>query len=523
MRVTSVSEMRDLDRTAIERYGITQDLLMENAGAAVAQTVMSRYGSQGIKVLVFLGIGNNGGDGFVAARKLHSNGASVTAIVIGDPSRYSGAARSNLERAMLLPFEIYPAETMESITPLIRDADIVVDALFGTGITRAVGGFYRDVIEAVNENARAIVSVDIPSGINGDTGEVMGTAVRADVTVTFGLPKRGSLLYPGYGYCGDLVVTHLSFPPEEYDNPDIAVQINTPVRIPPRRTDGHKGTFGNVLCIAGAAGYYGAPYFSAASFLKTGGGYARLATPRSVAPFIANRGPEIVIAPLDETDDGSIAKNNKNKILEQTNKVDCVIIGPGMSLNKETAALVRECVEVIQKPLIIDGDGITAVSESPDCITSRKAPTVLTPHPGEMARLCGKSVTEITAGRIDVLQNTVSSLGATIVLKGAHSLIGVNGSDVYINMSGNSGMGTAGSGDVLTGIIAAMYCLNCELNDAVRTGVFCHGLAGDLAAASRGEDGMTAQDILESLPEAVRILREDAGTTEREGYMPIVI
>jgi len=515
--------MRNLDQTAIEQYGITQDLLMENAGGAVAQTVMNRYGAHDKKVLVFSGIGNNGGDGFVAARKLHSNGASVTAIVVGDPSRYTGAARSNFERAMLLPINTYPVETMKNIEAQIRDADVVVDALFGTGITREVGGLYRDVIDAINAYADAVVSVDIPSGVNGDTGEIMGTAVRADVTVTFGLPKRGSLLYPGYGYCGDLFITHISFPPKEYDNPDIAVQINSPVEIPPRREDGHKGTFGNVLCIAGAAGYYGAPYFSVFSFLKAGGGYARLATPRSLAPFIANRGPEIVIIPLDETDEGSIAYLNKNKILEQTEKVDCVIVGPGISLNEETAGLVRECVEAIHKPLIIDGDGITAVSESPECIKRRQAPTVLTPHPGEMARLCGKSVLDITAGRINILQDMVSSLGATIVFKGAHSLIGLPGGDVYINMSGNSGMGTAGSGDVLTGTIAAMFCLGCELNDAVRTGVFCHGLAGDLAAASLGEDGITAQDILECLPEATNILREDGETTEKGRYMPSVI
>ena len=362
-------------------------------------------------------------------------------------------------------------------------------------------------------------SIDIPSGVDGETGKVMGTAVKADVTVTFGLPKIGNMLFPGYDLGGKLYVSHISFPPVIYDADTLKVEINPPIELPPRDKDGHKGSFGQALFIAGAAGYYGAPYFCALSFLKAGGGYSRLAAPRSIVPFIGGKGSEIVFVPQAETDSGSIALENKWALLDLSAGMDMVILGPGLSLEKETQQLVRELTAAIDKPLLVDGDGITAVYQDPRVIKERKAETILTPHLGEMSRLTGMSVREIDANKIDVLQRTAAELNATIVLKGAHSLIGYPDESVAINMSGNPGMATAGSGDVLTGTIAAMFGLGLSVRDSVRKGVFMHGLAGDLAAEDKGEDGITAQDILDYLPLAVKMDREGLNEQLKERYM----
>jgi NAD(P)H-hydrate epimerase len=346
----------------------------------------------------------------------------------------------------------------------------------------------------------------------------MGTTVRADYTVTFGLPKLGNMLFPGYELGGELYVSHISFPPSMTSADSLKVEIGGPLQLPPRRKDAHKGDLGQVLFIAGAAGYYGAPYFAALSFLKAGGGYSRLAAPRSITPFLANKGSEIVFLPQDETSAGSIALDNKRSLLELSQRMDMVVLGPGLSLEAESQQLARELAAEIEKPLLIDGDGITALCQDLNLIKSRKAETILTPHLGEMARITGTDVGEIDANKVDVLQRTARELDATIVLKGAHSLSGYPDERVFINMSGNPGMATAGSGDVLTGTIAAMFGLGLPLQDAVRQGVFVHGLAGDLAADDKGEDGITAQDILDYLPPATKAVRKGLNERLRDRY-----
>ena len=387
--------------------------------------------------------------------------------------------------------------------------DAIVDALFGTGLTRVVDGTYREVIHLINQSKKPVFSIDIPSGISGNSGQIMGEAVKSDYTVTFGLPKRGNMLYPGFEHCGKLYVTHISFPPSLYNNDSLKVEMNQPVEPPGRDKKRHKGTFGDVLFIAGASSYLGAPYFSALSFLKAGGGYSRLASPSSITPFVANKGSEIVFIPQEETLSVSIALKNKQRLLEISEQVDMVVMGPGLSLNEETQELVRQLTPDIRKPLLIDGDGITAISEDIKLIKERQNPTILTPHPAEMARIAQISTNDVLANGISLVQKKAKSLNAYIVLKGAHSLIGYPDKKVFVNMSGNSGMATAGSGDVLTGTIAPMYGLGLCLEDAVRTGVFLHGFSGDLAAAEKGEDGITAQDILDYLPFALKQYREE--------------
>ena len=507
MKVSRVAEMRNLDRRATDDFGITQELLMENAGEAAYFVILKEFGVKGKRFVVFCGMGNNGGDGFVVARKIHSNGGEVRIFFLGQGDKLDGAAKKNFDIVSKMLIEVCDVESVEQTKGAVSDCDAIVDAIFGTGLSREVTGIYKDVIQMINGSGKRVFSLDIPSGVNSDTGQIMGSAVRSDYTITYGLPKIGNMLYPGFNLCGKLYVSHISFPPSLYNMDSIKVQMNDLVELPPRERDTHKGSYGRALFIAGSSNYLGAPYFSALSFLKAGGGLSYLATPKSISPFLASKGSEIVFIPQRETSSGSLAWESLDELVEFSERVNIVIVGPGLSLNEETQKLVRELARRIEPPLLIDGDGITAIASEAKLIRERKAETILTPHSGEMSRLTKREVDEVNRDKINLLQKTASELNAIIVLKGAHSLIGYPDGTIYINTSGNPGMATAGSGDALTGAIAAVYGLGLPLKDAVRIGVFMHGLSGDLAAREKGEDGITAQDILDYLPNAVRYYR----------------
>jgi len=509
MKVSTVEEMRMLDKTAIQKYQIKDELLMENAGGAAFNVIAENFEITGTSFAVVCGGGNNGGDGLVVARKIHSMGGLPYVILLSNPEKFKGAARTNHTIAAKIGFPTEQVKNMEVLADIINASDVIIDAIFGTGLEREVKGFYREAIECINNSNIPVVSIDIPSGVNGNNGQIMGVSVQADFTVSFGLPKLGNVLYPGHAYGGELSVTHISFPKELTSNNNIKTEINEPSPLPLRKEDGHKTSFGDVLFIAGAAGYLGAPFFSAMSFLKAGGGYARLAAPSSVVNILGSGGSEIVFIPQQETEKGSIAENNVPELIELSRNVDFVILGPGLSLENETQRLVRELILNIDKPLLIDGDGITAICQHSDICKKRSSPTVITPHPGEMARITGKSISEIKNSPIDILKNETDKWNAVMLLKGAHTLIGIPDGKIYINLSGNSGMASAGSGDVLTGTIAAMYGLGMDFNEAVKSGVFIHGLAGDLASVDIGEDGITARDIMEFLPDAVILYRDE--------------
>jgi NAD(P)H-hydrate epimerase len=518
MKIASAGEMRLMDRYAIKKVGIAEEVLMENAGLAAFSVLRNKTGVPGRKFIIFCGSGNNGGDGFVVARLIHSAGGLVKVFLLSASDKYKGAAKTNFGIINRLPVEVVQLKSLAMAQKDVAHCDMIVDAILGTGLDRNVTGLIAEVIALINKSKKKVLSVDIPSGVNGNTGEAMGEAVRADYTVTFGLPKIGNILYPGYGLGGELFVSHISFPPSLTKSSDLKIATNDYVALPVRSAETYKGAMGDVLFIAGAANYYGAPYFAAMSFLKSGGGYSRLAAPGSVIQVLAKRGSEIVYLPQEETASGSIALKNKKALLTAAAKVDMVVIGPGLSLQEETVCLIRELTAAIKKPLLIDGDGLTAIAENPEILSLRKHATILTPHLGEMSRLTGKSAAEINSNKISVLRETVEKLKSTIILKGAHSLIGTSDGDIYINLSGNAGMATAGSGDVLTGCIAAMYGMGLNPDEAACKGVFLHGYAGDLAAAKKGDDGMTARDIMELLPRALK--HDRGGIIEAKYYNP---
>ena len=526
LKVCSVEEMRRIDAVAAESFGVSHLLLMEDAGDAVYNVIFREVGVSGKSFVVVAGTGNNGGDALATARRLYANGGLVSIFIVGDSSKYPEPAKVNYEiiTKLGLPVTLISDESvLNKFREVVQRADVIVVGVFGVGLNREVVGIHRAVLEEVNKSGKVIVSIDIPSGINGNNGKVYGVAVKSTYTVTFGLPKYGNILYPGYYYCGRLYVSHLSYPMHLYD--EVRAELNVPIRLKERVRWGHKGVFGKFLAVSGSRNYYGAPYYVSYSFLKAGGGYSRLAAPKSIIPFIASRASEVVYIPLNETVEGSIAKDNYDFILKIIDDydIDIVALGPGASLNDETQQLIRELTRVISKPVIIDGDGITAVSKDLSCIKSRRAPTILTPHLGEFSRLSGLEINSILDDPIGVLRKLAKELNSYVILKGAHTLISYPDGYVYINMTGNPGMAKAGSGDVLTGTIAAMYGIGYkDVGEALRMGVLIHGLAGDLAAEKMGEDGITPDDILNYLPNALRVLRENPEHII-ERYMPKIL
>jgi hydroxyethylthiazole kinase-like uncharacterized protein yjeF len=502
--------MRELDRLAISQHRVPGEILMEQAGHDTYAVIRQSLGQlSDRKIVVFCGVGNNGGDGLVIARKLHSRGADVRVFIFGDLSRQS--ADSRLNRDMLtgcgVAWQSDPDDEM--LRGALDGCYAVVDALLGTGIDREVSGRYRELIERINAQRAPVFAVDIPSGVNGDSGAIMGVAVRASHTVTYGLPKQGNLLFPGAGQGGTLHVTHISFPPELQRIEALQAELLVPAALPPRPPTGHKGSFGDVLFIAGAAGYYGAPALAAMAFLRAGGGYSRLAAPKHVIDVVATSAREVVFHPQAETVDGSLCAAAQSALLELCERVDMVVLGPGLSLQHKTQRLVSELIAAIEKPLLIDGDGLTVLaSDLRSLLEARKAPTVLTPHLGEMARLTGKDKAALSKDPVTAARELAVQGNAHVVLKGARSLVASPDGMVAINLSGNAGMATAGSGDVLCGTISAMVGQGLLLHEAVRAGVFMHGFAGDLAAAELGQDGMVARDLLELLPRAMKTYRE---------------
>jgi ADP-dependent NAD(P)H-hydrate dehydratase / NAD(P)H-hydrate epimerase len=520
MKVCSLHEMQDIDRRALAEFGMSESIVMENAGLAAFDVLQRQRSAPCKRVVVLCGSGNTAGAGLVAARRFQAEDAHVKVFILGDPARMHELSRTNLEVASRcgVPWQRY--DGAETFRRALHGCDAIIDALLGPDLQRDVTGEEAEAITVINRAHCPTLSLDVPSGVCGDTGQVRGVAIDADMTLVFGLPKRGNVMPPGASRCGRLFVSHLTYPPQLQNTPELSVELVRPAPLPPRSPHGHKGSFGDTTFVAGAANYFGAPSFAAMACLRAGGGYARLACPGSMVASLASLAPEVVFVPQAETDSGSLARDNLTKLLSLANQADFVVLGPGLSLQPETLELVRELARGIIRPLLIDGDGLTAIAPNPELIRERAALTVVTPHPGEMGRLLGLPTREVLVDPIGAAIRGATQLGADVVLKGAHTVVAQPNGRASINTSGNDGMGTAGSGDVLTGTIAAMHGLGLPFHDAVATGVFLHGLAGDLAKEEMGADGITARDILGHLPQAVRQYREryEEVTTRYRGY-----
>ena len=519
MRVVTSQEMRAIDRAAIEGLGIPGVVLMENAGRGVFIHLTDfTEGVEGLRALVVCGKGNNGGDGFVVARHLANHGADVRIVLLGRISEVQGDAQANMAvvKGMGLPIvEVLDEEGLAPLTDSLLEADVVVDAIFGTGFSGKAEGLYASVIDRMNSCDSPLIAIDCPSGLNVDTGRPEGACVEADLTVTMALLKRGHLLYPGADLCGEVAVVDIGIPPSLVEQQKIRLatleEDEARLLLPQRPRDAHKGDCGTVYLLAGSVGFTGAGAMTSLSALRAGAGLVTWGLPQSLNDAMEAKLTEVMTKPLPETSARSLALKALAESEALIKKAAVLALGPGISTHPETAEMVHQAVSTLTLPMVIDADGLNCLALKKGWKKNPKAELVLTPHPGEMARLLGITTEDVQKDRIGITERAAQEFGATVVLKGAPTIIAQPGQDTFINTTGNPGMATAGSGDVLTGLIAGFMAQGLSGYSAAKLGVYVHGLAGDLAAEEKTELGMIAGDILDKVPEALKSLLTEDG------------
>ncbi|NPV26098.1 MAG: NAD(P)H-hydrate dehydratase [Firmicutes bacterium] len=512
MKVANSAEMRQLDQLASSQYRIPSLVLMENAGLRVVEVVNQLLGFvAGKKVVVLAGKGNNGGDGFVVARHLINHGADIKVFLLAQPEEISGDARINLDILGQMGARLYPVlsdKDLNVVKIALVYADLVVDAMYGTGFKGAVTAQQAKLIRLVNQSGKPIVAVDIPSGIEADTGKVHGECIRATRTVTFCLPKIGLLIEPGASYVGELTVADISIPQQLVNAQKIHRYLITrdwcASQLPRRSVEGHKGSYGHVLIIGGAEGMTGAITLASEAALRAGAGLVTAAIPASLNPILEVKLTEVMTKPLPETPLKTISLEALPVIEEFLPRASVVAIGPGMSRHPDLFPLIRTLLPKLQVPLIIDADGLNALADDPTVLKDSPVPIVLTPHPGEMARLLKTTVDKVQDNRLAVVEQAAQDWQATVVLKGAKTLVASPRGECFINLTGNPGMATGGTGDVLTGIIAGLIAQGINPTSAAALGVYLHGAAGDLAAQTRGQRGLVAGDLITELPAVLK-------------------
>ena len=507
MKIVSAEEMREIDQRAIDKYGIPGLVLMENAGWRVVQVIEQILESViGKRVTIFAGKGNNGGDAFVVARHLKNMGAQVKILITCETKEITGDAKINLDILEKMDLKVYPllnANSLNIVKVALISTDLVIDGIFGTGFKGAVNKYTGKIFDLINQSDKPIVAIDIPSGVEANTGKVLGPCIKADHTVTMALPKIGLLLEPGASFTGNLYIGDISIPQEAIIEQGIDRYVTDLALIkslfPRRDPEGHKGTYGHVLVVGGSAGMTGAVTLTSQAALKIGAGLVTLGVPRSLNRIMEIKLTEVMTKPLPETDKQVLSQAAKEDIISLATKANVLAIGPGMSQEASVQELLIELLKEIEIPLIIDADGLNALVDNLDVLKEMQVPVVLTPHPGEMARLTNLSATEILENKLAIAREKSMEWQVTLVLKGNKSIIATPDGKVYINPTGNSGMATAGSGDVLTGIIAGLLGQGLTAENAAVVGTFIHGLAGDKARETEGLYSLVASDIVEYL------------------------
>jgi NAD(P)H-hydrate epimerase len=535
IKVATAREMQEIDRSTIEKYGIAGTVLMERAGLSVVKRINALFfadppsippllsgDTEGLKrlkplpekLIVLCGSGNNGGDGFVIARILHNQGKEVEVFLSGPAKKLKGDARINYDAAKKFGVKISPITKFIARYPLqVARHCLFVDALLGTGLSKEVKKPLSDVINKINKLDAPVVSVDIPSGISSDTGQVMGCAVRAQFTVTFGLPKRGHFLYPGAEHTGQLYIEDIGFPGNLLHSDKLGVNLveisDLQQLMPQRKKYSHKGTYGHVLLVAGSKGKTGAALMAARACLRSGAGLVTIGIPETLVNAFQPRVTEEMILPLPDKGNGTLSYKAHESILN-FKKANALAIGPGLAVDKDITGLVSLLVTKSKIPMVIDADGLNAISEKTALLKRSRAPVILTPHPGEMARLLRRGgepiypLTEIEQDRIGTAMSFSKRTKTYLVLKGVPTITATPEGETFINSSGNPGMATAGTGDVLTGMIAAFLAQGANPGDASVLGVYLHGLTGDLIAEKKGERSLIASDLIRAIPRVLK-------------------
>ena len=515
MRLAAAAEMRDIDRLATEQYGLPGLVLMENAGSAVARETEKHLGELAkCKICILAGKGNNGGDGFVAARHLVNGGAKVKVCLLGEKKSLQGdpLTYSNVLTAMGVEIlEIRGERDWDKVRIAVTFADCIIDALTGTGYKGEVSANLALAIDVINRSGKKVIAVDIPSGVDADNGQVRGAAVRASLTVTFGVPKPGLVLYPGREHAGKVVVDAIGLPAPLLATAPLRQRLLTAAHVkrilPIRRGDAHKGTNGHAGIVAGSQSYPGAAVLCASGALRSGAGLVTLAVGGSLRSLIQAKVTEIMVRPLPDSG-GCLGAKAPAAVSELAPLWDVLAIGPGLGRHDDTAAAVRTMIRDADKPLVIDADAINALAGHGDILQETEALAILTPHPGELSRLTGLTAAFINQDRIGTARQTARQLNCILILKGAPTVIAFPDGEVFLNTTGNAGLATGGTGDVLTGVIAGLIAQGLASHDAALVGVYLHGLAGDLAARI-GMVGITAGDVIQALPAAIAGLKQE--------------
>jgi ADP-dependent NAD(P)H-hydrate dehydratase / NAD(P)H-hydrate epimerase len=506
MKVVTGQVMQQMDQRAIGEFGIPGLTLMENAGRGCVDAISEMFGAgEGRTALIVAGKGNNGGDGYVISRLLAKRGWHAPVLLLATPEAITGDAAANLARLEPVGVTSVP-EGPSQYGDLFQRASVIVDALLGTGVKSEVKGVYREAIEMINAAGVPVVAVDIPSGIDASTGKVLGVAVRADVTVTFALAKLGNVLYPGSEHCGRLEIVDIGMPEAvvaEAPGADF-VDLESAVRLfRPRAVAAHKGSSGHTLIIAGATGKSGAAAMAANSAVRTGAGLVTLAVPHALNPVLEVKTTEAMTIPVGKADADYLQAGALPELLKLAKGKNAVAVGPGIGTHASTVYLVHSLLSALPEPLVLDADGLNAVAAAPELLLKRQGRvTVLTPHPGEMARLAGTTVPAVESDRIATARDFATKYQVHLILKGARSIIAAPDGRIAINASGNPGMASGGMGDVLTGIVASLLGQGYDAFEACQLGVFIHGHAADLLVPRLGTQGMKATDVEEMLPQA---------------------
>ncbi len=506
MKIVTAKEMQEVDRRAIEDHGIPGPVLMERAGLSVAGKIKELF--EPGKVIVLAGSGNNGGDGIVIARELHNAGWDVKVLLLLKEDKLSPDCLAQYRIAKQAGV---PIDFRTKFDSSDTHAAIVVDAIFGTGLSKDITGPMAETIDSLNASDAPVVSVDIPSGISSDTGAVMGTAVRARATVTFGAPKRGHLLHPGAEHTGELYVEDIGFPPGLFDGLKCSLLEPRTMTglLPSRPRYSHKGDYGHVLVLAGSRGKTGAALMAARACLVSGAGLVTLGVPESLMNVFQGRVTEEMCLALSGSGSGALSHRALDDIKGFLRESAAVLaVGPGIGADDETRRLVRELVAACTGPMVLDADALNALQGMPEALRDAAAPLVLTPHPGEFARLSGRTKEDIEADRIGSAVSFAMDAGVTLALKGVPTVVADPDGDSFVNSTGNPAMAKAGTGDVLTGMIAALLAQGLAPADAASLGVYLHGLAGDAAASELGPYSVLASDIIDAIPVAFNSLRQ---------------
>ncbi len=515
-RVVSSEEMRWCDETAVKSFGIPSLLLMENAGAGVGRSVVRRFGHlMNRPVAIFCGKGNNGGDGFVAARHLLNAGAEVVVLQLFAPAELKGDARTNFRilqkiqkrsggRLLIRRF----GGSVSAIRP-----SVIVDAMFGTGFNGSPKGAFSRAIEWINRQDVPVLSVDIPSGVNGTTGIAGTVCVHADVTATMGTLKAGLLLNDGKNHSGEHEVVDIGIPASVFASPQLktALAEMTDIRgtLPSRSLQAHKYSVGKVFVLAGSRGFTGAAALTASAALRAGAGAVVLGTPEPVYPILAKKLSETIVFPLPATPEGTLSSAGFDAIMERVQWADSTVIGPGLSRDRETVTLLMRVLKQMRGKVVLDADGLNALGKSaPSFLRSLRAEVLVTPHTGEFSRMSGVRSDLVEGNRIDHARTFSKKAGCLVILKGAPTVTALPDGETVLNATGNPGMATVGSGDVLSGIIGALWAQGMTAKEAGIAGVYLHGLSGDLAGEELGLRSIVAQDLIDFLPASFRAVGE---------------